>query len=306
MSRLKVMIAATLFIAATCVKFMLPTVSAQLYDRLDAAMEQETDFRSIAVSIGNRLSSESIISVFNTRRHAAEEPSPLPVLSAMPGQATISLPDTLPEIRAENAAVYGRAPSPEAVALWASPPAAQEVTASTEELPASEPEPAAQANTPVETFLAQQSAYSGYVLPANVSYEMPTISIPFVSPLYGFTSSGFGYRVHPISGDVKFHYGTDFAAWTGTDICCFADGVVSVAGEDNGYGKYLIIEHRDGLRSLYAHCSELLAVCGESVSAGQVIAKVGSTGLATGPHLHFELQKDGVYLNPEYYVNFTA
>ena len=105
---------------------------------------------------------------------------------------------------------------------------------------------------------------------------------------------------------MKFHYGTDFAVWTGTEVHCFADGCVAFAGEEAGYGKYLIVDHAEGCRTLYAHCQTLMASAGEEVAAGQVIALSGSSGRVTGPHLHFELQRDGVYLNPEYYVAISG
>ena len=118
----------------------------------------------------------------------------------------------------------------------------------------------------------------------------------------GMTSSGFGYRVHPIHGDVRFHYGTDFAANAGTDVLCFADGKVIEAGYDSGYGNYIKIEHNDEFSTLYAHCSLLLVAVGDEVAKGEKIAYVGETGLATGPHLHFELMRNGKYINPEYYL----
>jgi murein DD-endopeptidase MepM/ murein hydrolase activator NlpD len=111
--------------------------------------------------------------------------------------------------------------------------------------------------------------------------------------------------MHPILNEVRFHYGTDVAAYSGESVTAFADGTVSFAGYSDSYGNYITIEHSDGWRSLYAHCSILDVKTGESVSAGQQIALVGSTGQATGPHLHFELTHDGVYSNPEYYVNYT-
>ena len=94
----------------------------------------------------------------------------------------------------------------------------------------------------------------------------------------------------------------NFAANTGTDICAFASGTVIAAGKDAGYGNYLKLDHGSGYVTLYGHCSELLVSEGDPVQAGQVIARVGATGQATGPHLHFELMHDGVYLNPEFYL----
>lgn len=151
-------------------------------------------------------------------------------------------------------------------------------------------------------FLESQADFSDYSLPENVSYDV--LSLPFeeTSPLELCTSSGFGFRMHPIDDVVKFHYGTDFAADMGTEILAFADGTVLAAGEDDGYGNYVKLDHGSGFVTLYGHCSELLVTEGATVTMGQPIALVGSTGHATGPHLHFELIHDGIYLNPEFYL----
>ena len=154
----------------------------------------------------------------------------------------------------------------------------------------------------VSAFLESQKEFSNYDLPENVSYDYSPFPDEYSTPVAGYNSSGFGYRVHPIHGDVRFHYGTDFAAWTGERILCFADGTVSFAGYCDSYGNYITVDHADGWQSLYAHCSVLYVSAGQSVSAGELIALVGDTGLVTGPHLHFELTQNGVYTNPEYYV----
>ena len=155
----------------------------------------------------------------------------------------------------------------------------------------------------VAAFLESQSAYAEYELPEKASYDYVPFPGDYAIPVSGYNSSGFGYRLHPIKGEVRFHYGTDFAAWTGEPVLAFAEGTVSFAGYSDSYGNYITIDHADGWTSLYAHCSKLCVETGDSVSAGDEIALVGETGLATGPHLHFELKKDGVYVNPEYYVN---
>ena len=165
--------------------------------------------------------------------------------------------------------------------------------------PTAEPQPTE--NPAVAAFLESQASYAEYAVPANVSYECPALPFEYVSPVSGIKSSGFGYRMHPIENTVKYHYGTDFAANTGTAITAFADGVIVAAGDSDSYGKYMIIDHSDGYSTLYAHCSELCMGCG-NVSKGDVIAKVGSTGAATGPHLHFELMCNDTYLNPEFYL----
>ena len=169
--------------------------------------------------------------------------------------------------------------------------------------PTPEPTPTPQPtqHPAVAAFLASQAAYSDYAVPETVSYERPELPFDYASPVSGVSSSGFGYRVHPIKNEVRYHYGTDLAADEGTPISAFADGTIVAQGDSDSFGKYVMIDHAGGYRTLYAHCSELCMSCG-AVKKGDTIALVGSTGAATGPHLHFELERDGVYLNPEFYI----
>ena len=102
-----------------------------------------------------------------------------------------------------------------------------------------------------------------------------------------------------MEGEERFHYGIDLAADTGTAVSCFADGTVTAVGESSSYGKYCIVTHSGGYATLYAHCSRVTASSGAEVARGQKIAEVGETGMATGPHLHFELIADGVRRPPE-------
>ena len=134
--------------------------------------------------------------------------------------------------------------------------------------------------------------------------QSPTASLldDTVTPVMGVLTSGFGYRTHPVDGEWKYHYGVDIQADTGTPILAFADGVVDYIGESDSYGLYLQLKHADNVTSFYAHCSDICVKTGQTVSAGQKIAEVGETGDATGPHLHFELKKDGEHLDPALYI----
>jgi murein DD-endopeptidase MepM/ murein hydrolase activator NlpD len=113
-------------------------------------------------------------------------------------------------------------------------------------------------------------------------------------------SSSFGFRVHPISGYRRMHQGIDFAAGTGTPIIAPADGVVVEARRWGGYGNWLRIRHANGLESGYGHLSRYGSGirAGQRVSQGQVVAYVGSTGASTGPHLHYEIWRNGQRINP--------
>jgi len=112
------------------------------------------------------------------------------------------------------------------------------------------------------------------------------------------TSSGFGWRMHPILGYRRFHAGLDFAAGYGTTIRAADSGTVIMAGWYGGYGKAVIIDHGKGITTLYGHTSELMISEGQTVQRGQAIAAVGSSGLSTGPHLHFEVRQNGTPVDP--------
>ncbi len=155
----------------------------------------------------------------------------------------------------------------------------------------------------VSAFLESQAAFSDLALPENVDYDYTRLPFDYALPVAGRKSSGFGYRLHPILDVIRFHYGTDVAAGSGEAIAAFADGTVSFAGYDDTFGWHIKIKHDDGWVSHCCHCSKLLVKEGENVKMGDAVALVGATGLATGPHLHFELTHDGVYVNPEYYIN---
>lgn len=123
-------------------------------------------------------------------------------------------------------------------------------------------------------------------------------------PSCGYITDYFEVRVHPIRGTMEQHWGLDIGAGTGEAIVATESGVVTLAGENGGYGECIIIDHGNGITSLYAHMSEYAAWEGQYVEKGQVIGYVGTTGLSTGPHLHFEIRVDGVHQDPLNYVSY--
>ena len=262
MKDLKLYISAGIFILLTALRVISPSFAAQLADEIENVLVMEHEQTVSVIELGKSLAEGEVISTFFQKGENKPGPEPTPVPTAV------------------TAITPAPAPTPAPT-------------------PIAEPQPTE--NPAVAAFLESQAAYAEYAVPTNVSYECPVLPFEYVSPVSGIKSSGFGYRLHPIENKVKYHYGTDFAANTGTAITAFADGVIVAAGDSDSYGKYIIIDHGDGYSTLYAHCSELCMGCG-NVSKGDVIAKVGSTGAATGPHLHFELMCNDTYLNPEFYL----
>lgn len=124
------------------------------------------------------------------------------------------------------------------------------------------------------------------------------LSAQLCTPVAGRVTSCFGWREHPISRQADFHKGVDIAAAQGTPVRAALPGVVESVGYNESYGNYLVIRHSEQLRTTYNHCSEILAEEGEQLSRGDRIALVGSTGISTGPHLHFEIEVQGKKADP--------
>lgn len=141
---------------------------------------------------------------------------------------------------------------------------------------------------------------SAYGLPAA---EGTTLAPYFLtasmwSPVSGLVTSRFGWRSHPVSGQNDFHTGVDIAAAQGTPVLAALPGVVEQTGYSESYGNFVVLRHSDNLRTTYNHCSEILAKEGEQLARGDRIALVGSTGISTGPHLHFEVEVKGLKADP--------
>ncbi|MFN8391989.1 MAG: M23 family metallopeptidase [Bdellovibrionota bacterium] len=135
---------------------------------------------------------------------------------------------------------------------------------------------------------------AGQLVPA-ADTDRFAIVFPLIAPR---VSSGFGERIHPIRRFTRQHQGVDLAAPENSHVRAILAGTVVFAGEHSGYGKLVTIEHGKGYASLYAHLSEIKVQVGQKIRAGTLIGRVGSTGLATGPHLHFEWRKEGTAMDP--------
>lgn len=154
----------------------------------------------------------------------------------------------------------------------------------------------------------QSKSYDEVIELAENKEEM-VASVPAIMPISNKdlrrTASGWGWRIHPIYKIRKFHYGMDFTAQTGTEIYVTGDGVVEVIDNSlRGYGKRIVVDHGFGFKSLYGHLSAFNVRKGQKVKRGEVIGFVGSTGTSTAPHLHYEVLKNNIKVNPvHYYFN---
>lgn len=270
---LQLVVCAVTFVLLVAVKLLLPARMVGIRENLSLAMERNMDVQSVFRAVGRAFSGEDDVAeaandVYQAVFHPEE--TAVPVRTSAPAALAtedVSALETLQEYRRE----------------WGGDEEDAELS---------------QASTLAYILYSEEN------LPECVSLEQAMLGFAYTSPLPGAAiSSGFGYREHPTEGEERFHYGVDLAADTGTDIACFAKGTVTAVGESSSYGKYCIVAHEGGYSTLYAHCSRIITTSGKTVELGETIAEVGESGMATGPHLHFELQRESVYLNPVYYVS---
>ena len=144
---------------------------------------------------------------------------------------------------------------------------------------------------------ARQAAADNAAPPPPPAPSTPDTS-SMLWPANGPTTSGYGWRTHPVFGGSRFHAGIDIGAGYGAPVYAARSGVVVSAGEQGGYGNAVVIDHGDGIATLYAHQSSVAVYGGQSVSQGDVIGYVGSSGYSTGPHLHFEVRVNGSPVDP--------
>lgn len=268
-----------IFVALVAAKLLLPAKMAGFNEKLSAAMERNMDVQAVFSAVGRAFSGEEGVeevyqAVFHPQEEAVQTGGTVPEADA-PEKMTTRTPKFRDAAALDTLRSFRREPE-------SSPP-------------------------PPETV--QSASNLAYVLysqenfPEGVSMEQAILGFDYCAPVAGTLSSDFGYREHPTEGEERFHYGVDLAAEAGTEVRCFADGTVTAVGESSSYGRYCIVAHEGGYTTLYAHCSRITVSSGSAVKRGQKIAEVGDTGMATGPHLHFELQREGTYLNPVYYVS---
>ena len=137
----------------------------------------------------------------------------------------------------------------------------------------------------------------------NILY---TSSIKTSPPLSGKITSFFGYRIHPITYNLDFHPAIDISSNINSNIHSILPGTVKETGQSDIYGKYIKISHQNNIESMYCHCNKILKKINQHVSKGQLIGKVGHTGLATGDHLHLEVKINNINIDPLLLINFYS
>lgn len=280
---IQLVICGGIFVLLVAAKLLLPERMSEINGALSKAMEQNVDVQAVFSAVGKAFSGQSNPS------GAADE-----IYQA------VFHPDEVQKTQETSVQL----PIPQdAAAMEVLQTYLVNLPASEETSPPSQPSDPTQEASQAQISNLAHVLYSNKNLPENVCMEQSILNFDYCVPVNGTLSSDFGYRDHPVEGEERFHYGVDLAANSGTEIVCFADGTVTAVGESSSYGKYCTVTHPSGYSTLYAHCSRITVSSGTAVTKGQKIAEVGETGIATGPHLHFELQKDGTYLNPIYYVS---
>lgn len=158
------------------------------------------------------------------------------------------------------------------------------------------------------TDIKQIPAYIKEFINENIRNEEEnsekSMLLDMALPASGTIESPFGERVHPTDNVKKFHYGVDVAMPCGTNVLCAQKGIAKEVSENDDYGKYIIVDHGDGISTLYAHLESVIATSGDEIDKGQLIAKSGESGKVTGPHLHFEIREGENWLNPEDFIEF--
>ena len=306
-----------IFVLLVAVKLLFPETAARLAGTARQVISQDADFAEAFAAMGRMVSGEAPASdalqeaytaVFNPSAQPEPEPESEPV--SMPEPALPDASQLLTQTEKDGADTrsllrYTALTLPETEKT-----VMKELVLSAEgRNPIDQPAAGFSVDEPEEEKSPEEADFAGsasYVytmaaLPENASLEQRNLGFDHCTPVSGKLTSTFGWREHPIEGGNKFHYGVDLAAPTGTDILAFADGEVYATGESSGLGNYIMLRHEEGYITLYAHCSRVTATSG-AVSEGEKIAEVGATGLATCPHLHFEINDGDLRLNPIYYV----
>lgn len=285
-----------LFLVMFVGKGVFPDRINQVEEEFLLLLGMDTDFRGALSALGESLTQkESVLGEFGSfciEVFGGKEGEAIPVFDNMETQLEKEQKflNSNPDHAEFTAHLFRMEAVPEE---WLAVKVVEEVESEVEVAPA------------VGTVLVEAD-YQGPELPEG--YTMDQISLgplETATPVMGTLWSEYGYRDHPIDGMYKFHNGVDLGAEQGEAIGAFAAGTVEYIGENDIYGLYLQIDHGNGIKSFYAHCSKLCVGQGQRVAMGEKVAEVGDTGSATGPHLHFELKYVGTHIDPAYYITYA-
>lgn len=311
---LSLVICGIVFVLLVALKLLFPEAVSGFARSAGQLIGRNADFKEAFAAMGRAISGEEAVSeslqdaytaVFNPSPQPEEQQPAAPQTQAsldpgarlirytafrLPAADTAAMTEVVVDL--DGASAQQQASPPAEPAGEAAPDRAA---------PAAAPDPPAPEQDDTTASEALSYVYTMPALPDNASLEQRNLGFEHCTPVYGPLSSAFGWREHPIEGGNKFHYGVDLAADYGTDVRAFADGTVYATGESSSLGNYIMLQHQGNYITLYAHCSRV-TVTGGTVAKGEKIAEVGDSGLATGPHLHFELHDGDLYLNPIFYV----
>lgn len=287
----QLVVCVVLFLMVFIGKGVFPQGMASVRDGLTRIIGSDTDFRAAFASLGHSISKgepvldtlgDLCVEVFGGSRVTVQPPIEK-LLPSYEAECTfLSGPVTVSALMEHRLGVTQPEPEP---------------------LPVVTPPPPVEIVPPAEPAVVYMD-YAGPALPANATMDKYALGLgETMCPVSDWwLSSAFGWREHPVDGEEKFHNGIDMAVNDGATVRAFADGVVDYIGESPIYGLYTQIKHANGVTTFYCHCNALTVQQGQTVQVGDTVAQSGETGNATGPHLHFELKKDGMLLNPSYYI----
>ena len=281
-------------------KCIFPGKMAQIRTGILDVMVSDTDFRGALTELGTSISEETVglehLSGFCTEVFGSVQTEEKEVV-----HATENSPAGFPDGPSEPLPNLPSTPAPPVSAAVQAPPAPVKAQSPQPVLLAEE-----KSSVPAVGTVLLKADYHGPALSDRDTMDQLSLgALETMTPVLGRQTSKYGWRTHPISGKQHFHGGSDISGRMGAPISAFADGIVEYIGRDQSYGLYLQLDHGNGIKSFYAHCSKLCVQKGSTVKMGDKIAEIGSTGCSTGPHLHLELKCGTKRLNPAYYIEFV-
>lgn len=167
------------------------------------------------------------------------------------------------------------------------------------------PEEGLQRLATLQQKIVSKKEHYAFLKEASVALVSKFNAYPSFSPANGVVYQKMGWRIHPIKGVPEFHEGIDIPVWVGCPVRAAANGVVVFSGWARGYGYLVMVDHGNGYKTLYGHNERLMVGRGERVYKGQVVAKAGSTGLSTGPHVHYQVEYNNKIVNPEHFLDLN-